>query len=306
MKRREFFALTLPLSLAFVSEANDSSTTEPLLRFGVIADPQYKDAKPAGTRYYKNSLAKLEVAIANLNQEKLAFVVTLGDLIDADFSSFAPVMKQYAALAAPHFPILGNHDFSVTDDEKSQVLAALGMEKPYYSRILNGWRFLFLDGTDVGTWRYPANDDRTAAAIKMREELLKNKTPQAAEWNAGIGKEQLRWIDEELTAAATAKQPAILFCHYPICPLAQELNLWNDQEVSALLQKHPHALAWMNGHNHEGNYGKLGHVHCLNFKGMVETENQTAYATVACYQDRLVIQGYGLEPKRDLKKSAAS
>ena len=56
----------------------------------------------------------------------------------------------------------------------------------------------------------------------------------------------------------------------------------------------------MNGHNHSGNYGKSGNCHYVNFKGMVETEMKTAYATVKCYPDRLVIEGMGLEPNREL------
>ena len=56
----------------------------------------------------------------------------------------------------------------------------------------------------------------------------------------------------------------------------------------------------MNGHNHKGNYGKQKNCHYINFKGMVETEKETAYAVVRCFADRLEIDGYGLEPDQTL------
>ena len=81
------------------------------LKFGVIADPQYADKKPRGTRYYRESLAKLEAAIAELNKQSLDFVVTLGDLIDEDYASFSEVMARYEALKAKHFMVFGNQSF---------------------------------------------------------------------------------------------------------------------------------------------------------------------------------------------------
>ena len=38
----------------------------------------------------------------------------------------------------------------------------------------------------------------------------------------------------------------------------------------------------------------------VNFKGMVETPDQAAYATVDVYPDRLEVNGFGLEPSRVL------
>ena len=57
---------------------------QPLFKFGVVADPQYAPAVPNLTlhRYYSNTLWKLSDAISILNKEDLAFVVTLGDIID--------------------------------------------------------------------------------------------------------------------------------------------------------------------------------------------------------------------------------
>ena len=102
MKRRNFLKITLPLAL--VGNAAAAPAAEPEITFGVIADPQYADAEPKWGRFYRNSLAKLEVAIADLNGRPLEFVAALGDLIDRDFARFASVMPIYAKLTSPHFP----------------------------------------------------------------------------------------------------------------------------------------------------------------------------------------------------------
>lgn len=99
MKRRCFPKITLPLAVA--GEASFAPAAGPDLTFGLIADPQCADAEP---------------------------IATLGDLIDLDFATFRPVTEIYTKLAAPHHPILGDHDFYVADADKGKVLAADGME----------------------------------------------------------------------------------------------------------------------------------------------------------------------------------
>ena len=68
---------------------------QPIFRFGVVADPQYAPVAPSGTRYYSNTLGKLSEAIKVFNKENPAFVVTLGDIIDRDWGSYAHVLPVY-------------------------------------------------------------------------------------------------------------------------------------------------------------------------------------------------------------------
>lgn len=300
MKRRKFIGITLPLAVLGNARAAETSA-EPDLTFGVIADPQYADAEPAGTRFYRNSVGKLEKAVAELNTKELSFVVTLGDLIDREITSFDTVMPIYAKLKHPHHPVCGNHDFEVADTEKDKVLPKMGLENAYYSKDVAGWRFIYLDGTDVGVWRYPAGDPRTVKAKEMFAAFKAEGRPQAQRYNAAIGEEQMRWLEAELDAAKGTGQRVMLFNHYPVIPVGNAHNLWNAPELLGLISKYDHVAAFMNGHNHSGNYGFHAGCHYLNFKGMVETEDKTAYATVRCFPDRLEIEGYGLEPDRDLK-----
>lgn len=298
MKRRDFFRITLPIALG--GSAAASPAKKPQLAFGVIADPQYADENPVGSRFYRNSLGKLKHAISDLNTKALEFTVTVGDLIDRDFNSFSAIMPIYGQLKSQHYPICGNHDFSVADEDKGKVLAAIGLENAYYSKVMEGWRFVFLDGTDIAIWRHPANDPRTSEAKAMFKDLAKTGARNSAPSNAAIGKEQMEWLEKELAAAKAAGQRVILFNHYPVIPAGNGHNLWNAVDVVALIEKYGNVAAYMNGHNHAGNYGKVGSCHYINFKGMVETEAKTAYATVKCFADRLEIEGNGLEPDRNL------
>ena len=52
----------------------------PLFSFGLIADIQYCDCDPSGTRFYRSSLTKLEEAVRSLRIDSPAFVVNLGEI----------------------------------------------------------------------------------------------------------------------------------------------------------------------------------------------------------------------------------
>ena len=69
-----------------------STNARSQIQFGVFADCQFCDCQTAGTRFYRNSPAKLNDCISEFNKnENLEFIVGLGDFIDRDFASFATV-----------------------------------------------------------------------------------------------------------------------------------------------------------------------------------------------------------------------
>ena len=300
MKRRNFLKITLPLTLTGVLQAKAETGEAPQLTFGVIADPQYADQPTSGSRHYRKSVGKLKESVNNLNKQPLDFVVTLGDVIDKDLASFDTMMPIYEKLKAPHRLVLGNHDLTVADEDKSKVMKTMGMKQPYYSEVRGMWRMIYLDGTDVSTFRYPKNDPRTVAAKKLRAELQREKVKQAAPWNGALGEAQMLWLKKELEASKSKGQQVIVFCHYPACPAGDGHNLWNAEEVVDLLSAYPQVAAYMNGHNHKGNYAHHKGCHYVNFKGMVETEDKSAYAVVRCFSDRIEIDGIGTEPDRKL------
>ena len=105
----------------------DPRPGSPLFRFGAVADCQYCD-KTSGKRKYDLSPKKLSACVKHYNKLNLSFVVHLGDFIDRDFESFDKVVPIYNRLKAPHYHVLGNHDFEVADDKKALVPAKLGLK----------------------------------------------------------------------------------------------------------------------------------------------------------------------------------
>lgn len=279
------------LLLAVCVGRGEAMAQEPLFRFGAIADCQYCNATST-TRKYSLSAQKLASCVQHFNKLDLAFVVHLGDFIDRDFQSFSKVIPIYNRLKAPHYHVLGNHDFSVADDEKERVPAKLGMKSRYYDLSHKGWRFIVLDGNDISLHAYSKNDPRTAAA-KAFHRKLKAGTPA---WNGAIGSQQMQWIKRKLKESSKNKERVILFCHFPVYP-ENSHNLWNAAALNKLLAGYSCVVAYINGHNHAGNYGLKDHVHYITLKGMVDT-TENAYSIFEVYEDVLQLKGEGRQGDR--------
>jgi hypothetical protein len=91
-----------------------------------------------------------------------------------------------------------------------------------------------------------------------------------------------------------------VLAHHPVFPEGPH-DLWNAPEVLALIDRHPHVVAWLNGHNHAGAYGERKGVPYLTMHGMVETAASSAFATARVLADRIVLTGHGREPSREMK-----
>jgi 3',5'-cyclic AMP phosphodiesterase CpdA len=269
------------------------------ITFGVIADPQYCDCDRKGSRYYRGSLQKLAASVKALNSMDLAFVVNLGDFIDRDFASYDRMMPIWEELKHPRYQLLGNHDYEVAEDKKAEVPHRLGMSATRYDFAVGGWRIIVLDGTEVSLPPYKKDSPEYRSAAAMLADLKSKKVAQAQSWNGALGEAQREWLAERLASAKAAGERVIVCCHYPAFP-ANSHNLWDAEAVTKLLRESGNVAAYLNGHNHRGNYAADGGVHYVNFKGMVERESDTAFATMSCFADRLEITGYGLEPDRQL------
>ena len=264
------------------------------LQFGLIADCQYCDQPTRGARQYRDSPEKLRRCVSHLNQLPLDHTLHLGDFIDREFASFDVVEPIFRQLKAPGHHVLGNHDYDVADRHKAEVHRRLGMPARYHAFGARGWRFLILDGNDISFHAHPADSpERAEAEAYYRERKL-----SAPRWNGAIGPKQLAWLERELEAADRDDIPVILCCHFPVHP-PNNHNLWNAKEVLATIDRHDCVRAYLNGHNHAGNYAERKGVHYLTLKGMVDTD-ETAYATLHVFPDRIEVNGFGRESDRSL------
>ena len=82
---RRFFLYKLVCcasSLKCFSSIFDSIYNKPMLRFGLLTDLHYSLQSESGTRFYRDSMSKLDEAINVFNSENLDFVIELGDFKD--------------------------------------------------------------------------------------------------------------------------------------------------------------------------------------------------------------------------------
>jgi 3',5'-cyclic AMP phosphodiesterase CpdA len=282
-----------------------SSADLPLFRFGIVADPQYAAIGPhAGmNRHYARSLGKLAEAVEIFNGEELSFVMTLGDVIDGRFESFDDILPIYGRLRHEALFLLGNHDFAVPAQHLSAVAGRLSMPAPYYSFARHGFRFIVLDGNEVSTFAPPQDHPFRVLAAERLAALREAGAINAQTWNGSLGDAQFAWLGAEIEAAKAAGETVIVMNHYPVFP-PNEHDLWDRERVVALLSGHGHVAAYLCGHNHAGNYGRVGACHFVNFKGMVDTESENTFAIVDVHADRLEIHGFGREESRTLPLAA--
>jgi predicted phosphodiesterase len=296
-------ALFAPFNGFAINPARAQS--DPLFRFGIVADPQYAPVAPnvALDRYYSNSLWKLSEAIEALNKEDLRFVVTLGDIIDRSWESYGHILPLYDKLKHDRLFMLGNHDYEVAAEYLASILRTVGMSKAYYDFAGGGYRFIVIDGNDVSLFAPPPDDPRREIAQRRLDDLKAKNAINALPWNGSLGDEQFAWLQETLKKAKAAGEKIIVMGHYPIYPV-HELNMWDSERVVDLLTASDNFVAYFNGHNHDGNFGAIDSRYFVNFKGMVNTPTTNAYAVVEIHGDRIEIIGSGREPNRSLKLRA--
>ncbi len=264
----------------------------PAFKAGLIADPQYCDCDPSGTRFYRETINKLPAAIDTLNKYEVDFVVTLGDFIDRDFESFNSVLPFYNNLNMPDYRLLGNHEFEYTEEiYKDSVMQLLNIPDYYYDFSYSGWRFIVLDGTELAEYDSLLHPDLRDEGDSLWQSI--EGQINALTWNGGIGRKQRSWLENKIQDAADNNENVILFCHFPVYPF-HRLNLWNSEQIIEIVEKYDNVAAYINGHNHDGNYGFLNGKHYITQKGMVETAGNNSFSILEIYDNHLVFNSYGL------------
>jgi manganese-dependent ADP-ribose/CDP-alcohol diphosphatase len=287
------FALTL-LALALLPIA-PALGQKPLFSIGAIADCQYGDEPDAPPRLYSTAPGKLEAAVEDLNHRQLSFVVHLGDFIDKDWASYDRLLPITRRLKHPWHFVLGNHDFAVEDAQKSKVPALLGMPARYYSFVEHGWMFIVTDGNGLSSYAWPQGSAELAHSLDVHQRLY----PDRPLWDGGIDDAQMRWLDGQLAEADKRGLKVLVMSHFPVWP-ENPHNLWNAADVRGLLERHPSVQMWLDGHNHDGNYGREAGIHFLNLKAMLDTPD-TAYAVLDFFADRIEVHGVGKQPSMTLR-----
>jgi len=297
--RRQFLATLASTGAPFVWPGAPRAGDAPAVRFGLIADVQYADADEAGTRFYRQSVAKLTEAIAHFNQLDLAFCVNLGDLIDRDWRSFDTILAPVASSRHVFHHVLGSHDCEVAAAEKIRVPDRLGRTRRYDTIDHGAWCVVLLDTNDVSLYAHPESTPMHAGAEAALKALRATGAPQAQTWNGGVSDRQLQWFESTCQAAAEAGRRVIVLAHHPVHPDGAH-NVWNAPRLLDVVDRHRNVVAWLNGHNHAGAFGLRNGVAYITLPGMVETRDTSAFAVLDVSADRLALVGHGRAPSHEI------
>lgn len=221
------------------------------LRVGLVTDMHYADKGPAGTRHYRETLAKLEEAAKQFEEAKPAFVVELGDFIDAADSVdveqryLKTINAQFSAISKDRHYVLGNH--CVDTLKKEEFLAGVEQEKSYYSFDRQGIHFVVLD-----------------ACFRSDGEPYGRKN---FEWtDANIPAAELEWLAGDLK---TNTRPAVVFAHQRL-DVKNNHGVKNNAEVRTILESSGNVLAVFQGHSHQNDLKEIGGIHYCTLVAMVE------------------------------------
>jgi hypothetical protein len=256
--------------LAGACTASSFSHRRAPLRFGLVTDSHYADAPPNGTRFYRESLAKVREAVDRLRAENVAFLAFLGDLKDMakdepearTLSHLVAIEQEVRRFGGPTYHVLGNHDMD--NLSKSQVMARIentGVAggRSYYAFSRGGLRFIVLDATydkdgrDYDHGKFDWKDTNVPAG-------------------------QVAWLARELDLAAS---PVIVMVHQRLDGDGPT-SIRNRAAIRDELERSGKVLAVFQGHDHPGFYNSINGIHYYTLRAVIEgsgAENN-AYAVV--------------------------
>ncbi len=188
-----------------------------LLRFGVIADVHKDIMHDADQR--------LSAFVQSMNEEKVDFVVQLGDFCIPKEANRA-FLNIWNSFKGPRYHVLGNHD---TDGgySREQTVEWWNMPSRFYSFEKSWTKFIVLDGND-------------------------RPKDHAGGYPRFIAKDQLEWLKHELS---TTDLPVVVFVHQSL-ERPDKGGVQNGDEVRRIFEKannkagHRKVVACFSGHHH--------------------------------------------------------
>lgn len=134
--------------------------------------------------------------------------------------------------------------------------------------------------------------------------LLTGLEKRFQQMNGAISKEQLEWLDQELTESDELGEKVIVFGHVSLSPDSSDWSclLWNYSDVINIFHQHSCVVGYFSGHTHNAGYALDSHgIHYIVLNGIVETApDDMAFITVSVFADRMEIKGHGREENRIL------
>lgn len=250
------------------------------LKFAIIADAHIGNAqhtKPP-TRFPERARSLLRYVVSQLNSEvKPDFVVQLGDLIEAedadeDKENLATAAEILRELQMPVYHAIGNHE--QTNVSIQELCSILKLTKAFYSFQSATFRGLVL-------------------------------LPERAGNQWCIGKEQMKWLEQELRSM---QSQAIIFSHFPLVDAmcdddalsAVPVELSNRAELRNLLVQSAKVHAVFSAHWHKNSLDELGGIHYLSIQALTQIVSggrpSESFAIAKLFEDAAAVEVVGMDP----------
>lgn len=151
-------------------------------------------------------------------------------------------------------PSFASLEWAVSPDAARAPLDRAGYVRAHWDGGRPDGHGFTAENAEQGTAYYSAQPNEDVRYLVL------DTTNPAGVFEGSIDLAQLAWLEEELRAATAADQLVIVASHHPRTsmtndllfpgadPVAQRRVL--GEEVSALLLRHPHVIAWLSGHIH--------------------------------------------------------
>lgn len=296
ISRRKFLGIagTTAAGLMLSPDLFAKSGEKSMVRFGMLSDIHYAEREPQWNRLYRQSLAKVKEAIDRMNQEKLDFVIELGDFKDQDevpnetntLEYLTNIESVFHKFKGPTYHVLGNHD---TDGiSKQQFLervenTGIPNTESYYSFNRKGIHFVVLDGDFTKEGK--AYDHGNFS------------------WDDSfIPESQINWLKDDLKENTL---PVIVFVHQMLSPTRDvKLEVQNAAEVRQVLEQSGKVLCVFQGHVHEESYNLINGIHYYSVNAVVDGDGpeNNAYMIVDVYKNgSLKIDGFRRATDREMK-----
>ncbi len=246
------------------------------LSVGLVTDLHYADKPPAGSRHYRETPDKLAEAAELFGKHQPAFVVELGDFIDAadsvdaELGYLQKINRDFSAISKNRHYVLGNH--CVYTLTKHEFLGGVGQKKSYYSFDSGDFHFVVLD-----------------SCFRSDGEAYGRKN---FEWtDPNIPAAEVEWLAADLNCTA---KPTVVFAHQRL-DVSNHYGVKNAADVRSIMEESGKVLAVFQGHSHKNDHNDIRGIHYCTLVAMVEGTGQESngYTLMTLAGDGTIsIQGF--------------
>lgn len=242
------------------------------LKFIHISDVHYSqelDNTPYKLR--KNSPELFDDAIEQINETSgVSFVMFGGDLVDrAKESELLGFLEHAKNIKAPWYYTFGNHDSMLGGYlTPERYIANVKKANPHFKSGKTYYSF----------------SPKSGYKVIVLDSIIRDRLTS----NGEIPKEELEWLDKELSASQ--KQVVLIFLHVPIQePIAAEHHkMLNAQEVMNVIGKYKNPIAIFQGHYHVSRIKQINNILFVSTPALVSYPNAFREIKITNEDDKVV------------------